>query len=159
MTPANDNINIREAVAEDAVALTELYRLLKVDPNIQVQPGRLIELRADPGSFLIVCEAGGGKPVGTVHVTLFPDAMYGNQPFAVLENIVIAEASRSRGIGTMLMNHVEEFCFSRGCSKIMLLSNAQRGDAHRFFSRAGYSSSKKVGFVKYRGDYNPQTTD
>lgn len=146
-----DEMNIREAVADDAVVLTGLYRLLKADSKITVDPQRLDELRDDPQSFLLVCQVD-GEVRGTVHVSFCPDAMYGRQPFAVVENVVVAEGFRSHGLGTALMNYVDELCFSRGCSKIMLLSNAMRTDAHRFFSRAGYSSSKKVGFVKYRGD-------
>lgn len=146
-----NDMNIREAVASDAEELTQLYRLLKPDSKIAVAPQRLDELRDNPQSFLLVFEVD-GDVTGTVHVSFCPDAMYGWQPFAIMENVVVAEEFRSRGIGTALMNYVDELCFSRGCSKIMLLSNAQRTDAHRFFARAGYSSSKKVGFVKYRSD-------
>lgn len=146
-----ENLNFREAIADDADALTGLYRLLKPDSKIAVDPQRLDELRDNPQSFLLVCEVG-GNVTGTTHVSFCPDAMYGRRPFAIVENVVVAEGFRSRGIGTALMNYVDELCFSRGCSKIMLLSNAQRVDAHRFFARAGYSSSKKVGFVKYRSD-------
>lgn len=147
----NDNLNIREAAAEDADALTGLYRLLKPDSKIAVDPQRLDELSVNPQSFLLVCDVD-GNVTGTAHVSFCPDAMYGRQPFAIVENVVVAEGFRSCGIGTALMNYVDELCFSRGCSKIMLLSNAQRTDAHRFFARVGYSSSKKIGFVKYRGD-------
>lgn len=36
------------------------------------------------------------------------------------------------------------------CSKIMLLSAANRERAHTFFERCGYSASAKRGFIKYR---------
>lgn len=150
-----ENMKIREAVADDADDLTGLYRLLKADPKIAVNAERLDELRASPQSFLLVCQID-CKVIATAHVSLCPDAMYGYRPFAVVENVVVAEEFRSRGTGTALMNYIDELCFSKDCSKIMLLSNAQRSDAHRFFARRGYSSSKKVGFVKYRSDYSPQ---
>jgi GNAT superfamily N-acetyltransferase len=147
------NLNFREALASDAASLTALYRLLKADSKIEVDPQRLDELRDNPQSILLVCEVD-NKIMGTAHVSFCPDAMYGRQPFAIVENVVVAEGFRSRGIGAALMSCVDELCFSRDCSKIMLLSNAHRADAHRFFARSGYSSSKKVGFVKYRSEYS-----
>jgi hypothetical protein len=36
------------------------------------------------------------------------------------------------------------------CSKIMLLSNSKRSEAHTFFEKQGFSSELKKGFVKYR---------
>lgn len=146
-------MNIREATASDANDLTGLYRLLKEDPGIAVKPARLDQLRANPQSFLMVCEID-GKTIGTAHISLCPDAMYGDQPFGIVENIVVAEEFRARGVGRALMNHVDELCFSLGCSKIMLLSNAKRHNAHRFFTQRGYSASRKVGFVKYRSKHN-----
>jgi hypothetical protein len=41
-------------------------------------------------------------------------------------------------------------CLQRDCSKIMLLSSVTRGDAHRLFGSSGFSSTEKIGFVKYR---------
>ncbi|HYP30558.1 MAG TPA: hypothetical protein VES00_01715 [Burkholderiaceae bacterium] len=41
-------------------------------------------------------------------------------------------------------------CCPRDCSKSMLLSAAERLDAHRFFERRGYAGDRKRGFVKYR---------
>ena len=88
-------------------------------------------------------------------LTLCLDAMYGNQPYGVLENVVVAEAQRSHGIGSQLMAYVEELCHRHDCSKIMLLSTASRAQAHRFFERHGFSAANKRGFVKYRSQFRP----
>jgi GNAT superfamily N-acetyltransferase len=92
---------------------------------------------------------------GTVLLTLCLDAMYGDQPYGVLENVVVAEARRRHGIGRQLMAHVEELCRRHDCSKMMLLSAASRAPAHQFFERHGFSAANKRGFVKYRSQFQP----
>ncbi|MNY55522.1 Acetyltransferase (GNAT) family protein [compost metagenome] len=79
--------------------------------------------------------------------------MYGRQPFAVVENIVVDLAARNRGVGAALMREVETFCAEGDCSKIMLLSSVDRTDAHRFFERCGFDASIKRGLVKYRRSF------
>jgi len=78
------------------------------------------------------------------------DAMYGEQPFAVIENIVVDSLYLRSGIGSLLIEEVERICCLRDCSKILLSSSCDRVQAHQFFQRHGYSDRVKIGFVKYR---------
>jgi GNAT superfamily N-acetyltransferase len=77
----------------------------------------------------------------------------GAKPFAVVENVVVDQAARSRGVGAALLREIEARCKQARCSKIMLLSAAQRADAHRFFERQGFVGNSKVGFVKYSSSF------
>ncbi len=155
-TDQETHMIIRQARGADAVALAALYQSLVSDPHINVRPERLEALAADPHNYLLVCEVD-GVVCGTVLLTLCLDAMYGNQLYGVLENVVVAEAQRGQGIGHQLMAHVEELCRQHDCSKIMLLSAASRAQAHRFFERHGFSGANKRGFVKYRRQFrSPQ---
>ncbi|WP_414718659.1 GNAT family N-acetyltransferase [Trinickia sp.] len=81
--------------------------------------------------------------------------MYGNQPFAVAENLAVDSQHRGKGLGEKLLREVERFCLREDCSKIMLMSSATRVDAHRFFERMGFRSDVKRGFVKYRSQLTP----
>jgi N-acetylglutamate synthase-like GNAT family acetyltransferase len=139
----------RTAQASDAPAIDRLYRQLVSHPGVNVQAGRIAALADDPATRLFVCEQGGAV-AGTALVSLCADVMFGRQPYAVVENFVIDDALRGSGLGSALMAHIEAFCLAQDCSKIMLLSSAQREAAHRFFARAGFSGSAKQGFVKYR---------
>lgn len=142
------SIRIRQALPEDAPQVQALYDVLTGKPS-HVLPSRLAELAADNRSFLFVAEEA-NNVVGSAFLTLCPDPMYGTQPFAVVENIVVASLKRNSGVGTALMRHIESRCLEHNCSKIMLMSATERVNAHRFFSRLGYEAKKKVGFVKYR---------
>lgn len=140
---------IRKAAPDDAQAITRLYRQLVGNQEINVLPPRIAAIAEDPSNRLFVCELD-DQVRGTVLVSLCADVMFGTQPFAVLENFVIDDALRGTGLGSALMANVEAFCLEQDCSKLMLLSSAGREEAHRFFTRAGFSGSAKRGFVKYR---------
>lgn len=139
----------REATPADASAVQGLYRELVSDPLIGVLPEQVATLAASPASYLLVAESD-HVVCATVLVTLCPDAMYRTQPFGVLENFIVTEAMRGRGVGRLLMRRVEELAVIHHCSKLMLLSGSSRAGAHAFFQRSGFAGDTKLGFVKYR---------
>ncbi len=146
----------RRAQAHDADEVDRLYAQLVDGPGIDVLPERLAELQRSTQAALFVVDDesdDGDGLLGTVFVALCPDAMFGRQPFAVVENIVVDARARGRGIGALLLAEVERFCLAADCSKIMLLSAIEREDAHAFFERAGYAGDRKRGFVKYRSAF------
>ena len=147
------NWMIREATAEDRGAIQRLYEELCPGEPVEVRSGRLAEIAGDSHNHLYVAERD-GVVVGTAFVTLCLDPMFGHQPYAVLENIIIARGHRGQGLGSSLLRHVEAMCAARDCSKIMLLSNARRPHAHAFFKRMGYSGAVATAFKKYLGGHH-----
>lgn len=144
--------NVRPAKPMDSKRIAELYGQLAQNPQVSVLPERIGNISDDTNTGLFVCEYR-GVVEGTALVSLCADVMFGFQPFAVVENFVVNEVHRGQGLGALLLRHIEAFCLSRDCSKIMLLSSAQREDAHRFFERSGFTGSSKRGFVKYRHQF------
>lgn len=144
---------IRTAMAGDAPAIEGLYRELVADPLIRVEPEQVETLARSATSFLLVAESG-GIVRATALLTLCPDAMYRRQPFGVVENVVVSRESRGRGIGRALFAHVEHLAVTHECTKLMLLSSAARPEAHAFFRSCGFTSDAKLGFVKYRRNFN-----
>ena len=152
MSAPVDDGAVRRAGARDADEIARLYAQLVANPAVRILPDRLAELEHASDTGLFVVERA-GRLAGTVLVCLCADAMFGRRPFAVVENIVVDLAARRQGIGAALLGEVDRFCLSADCSKIMLLSAAERADAHRFFERCGYAGDRKRGFVKYRGAF------
>lgn len=146
------SLSIREARGGDAVALAGLYRSFVANPHVDVREDRLETIANDPNNFVLVCQVD-DMVCGTAFLTLCLDAMFGNQPYGVLENVVVSEALRGKGIGSRLLAHAEEVCRTRDCSKIILMSTTTRESAHRFFEQQGFSSANKRGFVKYRRQF------
>jgi N-acetylglutamate synthase-like GNAT family acetyltransferase len=145
-------VAIRLARGDDSVAIQKLYIELTGDCQVHVLPEQIETILDTPNTRLLVCEIN-GEIYGTALVFLCADVMYGRQPFAIVENIIVANDVRRRGIGKQLMESVEFFCHENDCSKVMLLSSSSRTEAHAFFSKNGFSGDQKRGFVKYRSQF------
>ena len=116
-----------------------------------MNPQFLAELAVDPRNFLLVAQQDdeAGPVLGTVFMTICPDPMFDRACYALLEDVIVTGPSRNRGVGRQLLEHAEQIARLHHCNRIMLLSNSQRSDAHRFFERAGFDGGRKRGFVKY----------
>lgn len=91
-------MTIREARGDDAVAVA-LYRSFVSSPHINVLEERLETIAADPNNSIFVSEID-GVVCGTAFLTLCLDAMFGKQPYGVLESVDIDEKWREKGIGS-----------------------------------------------------------
>ena len=143
---------IRRATADDASAIERLYCELVSDPLIRVLPEQVATLSHSPTSLLFVAETE-DVVCATALLTICADAMYRTQPFGVVENVIVAQAMRGRGLGRLLLAHVERMASDRHCTKLMLLSSTTREVAHSFFRRCGFTSDTKHAFVKYRRQF------
>lgn len=137
---------IREADFRDKEALEQLYRMLS--PSAKVLPEQIEAIRQAPYQFLFVYEAD-GKVAGTIMLIIGLSPMFGTQPFGLLEYLVVDEAHRKQGIGRQLVEFVIRLCREKQCTRLILLSGADRQDAHRFYERLGFDGSTKKGFINY----------
>jgi N-acetylglutamate synthase-like GNAT family acetyltransferase len=144
-------VAVRRARDTDAQALATLYQFLVSDVQINVIPEHIEALANRTDTFQLVAEIAGSL-CATALVNLCADAMYAHQPYALIENVVVAEGRRRQGIGRTLFSYIEVLCRQHDCSKMMLLSANHREDSHRFFERCGFIQ-RKQGFVKYRREF------
>lgn len=143
-------VSVRSAEPLDAAAVEALYReLVGGEAPVRVRPERIDHILADPHSILAVAELE-GRVIGSVFVTICLDPMFGEQPYLVLENLVVADAARGRGVGGALLDAIHAVASTCSASKIMALSSIGRSRAHRFLRLHGYDADAKVGFVRYR---------
>lgn len=139
---------IREAEHRDRERIEELYRVLIPDDNeIVVLNERIDQIKQDPHNFLFVNEIN-GRVEGTVLLSICLDAMYGNRPYAVVENIIVDPLCRGMGVGKELLQYIEDYCSKAACREVLLMSNIKRSAAHEFFERQGFNHIAK-GFKKY----------
>jgi GNAT superfamily N-acetyltransferase len=145
---------IRKATEADIPRLLELYRQLSLDPSAEMpEPAPedcrkvLREISGAPGRALLVAEED-GQVVGTLMLVITPSLAHGASPWAVVEHMVVEEKRRSRGIGRQLLEHAVRKAGEAGCYKIMLCSNKQRTDAHRFYRSLGFIATHE-GFHRY----------
>lgn len=145
-------MTIRNARPEDAYGIERLYRQLTADdPNVRVLLARIDKITADPATQLLAAERS-GRLVGTTLLTVCLDVMYGEQPYLVVENVVVDHEARGAGVGRRLLTEVDRLALETNATKVMLLSASSRPAAHRFFEACGYSSTAKRAFVRSRSD-------
>ncbi len=139
---------IREAEPKDIEAVQQLYKILCPDALVKVIPERIIEIKSDPNQYLFVYEEN-GTVLGTVMLVICLSAMFGSQPFALIDHFVVDEIYRRRGIGSQLMEYVIQVCRQKKCTRVMLLSGGDRKEAHTFYESKGFNGSAKKGYIKY----------
>jgi ribosomal protein S18 acetylase RimI-like enzyme len=93
---------------------------------------------ADPGSFAVLAEQD-GEPLGyaLVHVTDGDDTWDTGDRLAELESLSVAPAARGRGVGTALLDAVDEELERLGVTDLFLGVVASNTDAVRFYERRG----------------------
>lgn len=148
---------IRPATEADLPRLMVLYRQLseigampetEPRPVAMAQREALRRLQHEPDSVCLVLEDEGGVLVGSLTFYLLPNLSHGALPIGMVENVVVDEALRGRGLGRLLMVEAERRAIAHGCYKLALTSNNNRPAAHAFYERIGYQRSHQ-GMTKY----------
>ena len=147
-------MRVRDARSGDLSALVELYRQLVVDDDADAQAlGGEVGLRvlegmiSQPDRNLLVAE-GDGVVLGTADQVVVVNLTHGGRPWCIVENMVVDEWHRRRGVGQALMAEVLRRARAVNCYKVQLLSRRVRTDAHDFYRAIGFEDSA-VGFRLY----------
>jgi GNAT superfamily N-acetyltransferase len=80
----------------------------------------------------------GDEVVGTAELIVVPNLTHQARPWAVIENVIVGDATRGRGAGAALLEHLVDLARASGCYKVQLHSGKQRLDAHRLYQRIGF---------------------
>jgi len=89
------------------------------------------------------------KIIGTIMGVVIEDIIGDCRPFMVIENMIIDQDYRGKGIGKELMMYLENIARDRNCYYIIFVSSSKRKDAHRFYQSMGYELDLVQGFKKY----------
>jgi GNAT superfamily N-acetyltransferase len=148
---------IRSAVSEDLNALLELYKHL--NPNDLPLPAReelegcWQKILDNPMHHLLVAETEGDL-VGSCALTLAPNLTRGMRPYGFIENVVVHEDYRRRGIGTALLHRAKDIAWDAGAYKVMLMTSAdsEYEHLHRFYEQAGFDGDERRAFIAHNPD-------
>jgi GNAT superfamily N-acetyltransferase len=136
-------IVVREAEVGDLDALLALYRELMKGDRAGAQPGQaagsrpvLERMLADPDRHLLVATID-AEVLGTVDLLVAANLTHHHEPWAMIENVVVAARARRGGVGEALMEHAFGLARKAGCYKVQLMSGMDRGPAHSFYEGVG----------------------
>ena len=92
----------------------------------------------DPSVAVFVAEdAASGRPLGFAHVKTFTD-YFTAEPHGHVSDLVVAEGSEGRGVGSALMAAAEDWSRARGHRLLTLNVFDENRRARRLYDRLGY---------------------
>lgn len=144
----NEAPHIRLAEERDVPRIVELYRELTISDSA-VEHSRnpspadyqlvFAEIRADPRQKLLVTEFH-GEVVGTVVLLVVPNLSHNGTPWAFLENLIVTEKHRRRGLGRMLLEHAAGLARKSRGHMVELCSDVRRKEAHALYGSMGFEA-------------------
>ncbi len=144
----SDVLTIRSATEAD---LDQLVRLLGVlfsieadfRPDAERQRRGLALLLGAPSRAVVLVAERGSAVVGMVTAQLVVSTAEGG-PSALVEDMVIDEQERRRGIGKILLGAAEAWAARHGANRLQLLADRENGRALRFYERLGWRLTQLV---------------
>lgn len=71
-----------------------------------------------------------------------------SRPFSVIENLIVKESLRSKGIGKKLLKHAIEIAKKWNCYKLILETGSKQGWKLSFYKKCGLTCGDKTAFIK-----------
>lgn len=96
---------------------------------------------ADPAHLLAVVTAAEDTPIGMMQVTVIPGLSRQGARRAQIEGVRVAAAHRGGGLGGAMIAWAIDEARRQGCALVQLTSDKQRAEAHRFYTRLGFTAS------------------
>lgn len=128
---------IRRAEEGDAPVLSQLLAQLGYPSSVSEVSARLVALAKLPRAVAFVAVNGYGEVVGLVTAHLFA-SIHDNDPVAWLTTLVVLEDARGAGIGSSLVEYVEEWAVKNGAKRLSVTSGSHRDAAHAFYDKRNY---------------------
>jgi predicted N-acetyltransferase YhbS len=120
---------------DDIPNLLKLYdELISFESSLDKSIETYKEMLMDENYFLIVAKED-TKIVGSV-LGIYCKCLV--MPFLVIEDVIVKDGLRGKGIGRELMETMDEFAKTKDCSYAILVSSDYRKKAHKFYENIGF---------------------
>ena len=140
-------MRLRSAVAADMESLLDLLAVLfsieqDFAPDREKQRCGLERLLDTPDAHVAVAEDA-GQVVGMATLQVVISTVEGG-PAGLIEDVVVSESHRGRGIGRALMEHLADWAVERGLTRLQLLADRDNGSALGFYRKLGWSMTRLI---------------
>ncbi len=151
------NVQIRKAVREDLGELLHVLPQLTSRPNsvgastpVYSEALTIFDEMLSHGNIviLIAVDRQDDSIVGSLTTVVVPNLTHGGRPWALIENVVIVNEHRGKGIGSFMVNHAFDVLKERGCYKVQIVGG-NRGNQIRFYKRLGMDDLGCRGYKMY----------
>jgi GNAT superfamily N-acetyltransferase len=134
-------VQVRPASAADIAGVLALYAQPDLDDGKVLPLDQAVALFERFGRYpdytLYVAEQDRAI-VGTFALLVMDNLGHLGTPSGIVEDVVVAPAQQSKGIGATMMRFAMDRCRQKGCYKLVLSSNAKRTRAHAFYESLGF---------------------
>jgi GNAT superfamily N-acetyltransferase len=140
---------IRAAGPDDFDAVMRLHRqLLPDDPVLRDGSDRAAfeTILRTPGLTLSVLERD-GTLVASTYLNVIPNISRRASPYAIVENVIVDESLRGRGLGRQIMAATLEAAWAAGCYKAMLATGSKNPATHAFYLACGFVAGAKTSYL------------
>ena len=139
---------IRRLQKEDLPTLASLFKQFwNEDSQAEAMQNQFDHMREE-GHYILLGAFIDNRLVGSV-MGIICRELYGPcQPFMLLENFIVDNALRGKGIGKKLIAEIEKIALEHNCKYTMLITDTHRTDARAFYNSAGYNPDTHIGYKK-----------
>lgn len=81
----------------------------------------------------------GTKIIGTCTLNVCANLSWSGRPYGIVENIIVTEAERNKGIGKCLLLFARRMAESKNCYKVAMMTRQGDPETVSFFRSAGFS--------------------
>lgn len=159
-----EEFTIREACLEDSAAIASILRTVGWSEQIENETPaqtqahvakRIAQCEREQNHTILVAErrqgAAGGdtngpaEVVGYVAVHWFPHLVRGNDGY--VSELFVLPSVTGQGIGTLLLNRVQEDAHERACTQLILMNRRIRESYRRsFYAKHGWEEQSDAAF-------------
>ncbi|MBK9193050.1 MAG: GNAT family N-acetyltransferase [Crocinitomicaceae bacterium] len=135
-------ITFRPATSNDFEIVYQFINLLESTTFDKESQRKIFYKNLDNDQIIYVLAIENEKAVGFVscHIQLL---LHHSGPIAEIQEMVVAETHRSKGVGNKLMEFLLNELRKRNIPQVEVTSNKKREDAHRFYLKENFADSHK----------------
>lgn len=139
---------IREMTADDIPELAQLYRQFWNEESCEETMHKQFNKFQKNNSHILISAVEDNELIGSV-MGIICEELYGDcRPFLILENMIVDENYRNKGVGKALISELEKIAAKRNCTQVILVTESNRTSACKFYESAGYDPETHKGFKK-----------
>lgn len=139
---------IRRMKIEDIPELAVLYKQFWNETScVEMMRNQFVKLQ-NRNSHILLSAIEQNHLVGSV-MGVVCEELYGDcKPFLVIENMIVNESDRKKGIGKALIAEIQRLAKERECTQMILVTESNRLDACHFYEFVGFHPSTNKGYKK-----------
>ncbi|MFN6477032.1 GNAT family N-acetyltransferase [Nostoc sp. DedQUE07] len=136
-----DKVKIRQAGIKDVARIASLCEQLEYSVTNQEIEQRLTKIKNNDTHIVYVATIENEYVIGWAHAHICESIVIPTP--AIILGLVVDKDYRHSGIGSFLMQQIEQWASLAGCDSVLLRSNIKRKEAHFFYEKIGYTNIKQ----------------